>query len=237
KAEAKKMLAEAFTAEKAAPGLAEARVMRAKNELIEKKGAAEAKVLSMKFGAEAEGIENKANAMKLLDAVGREHEEFKLELDVEKAVKLAHIDNSKKVARYHSQILGEALKTAKVDIVGGETEFFDRIVNAVSAGKSFDRWVDSSDALTNVKETFFNSDPDYFEKQLRKFFKRFGVSAGDVKDLTISAALARMASMSEDPEQLSSLYSLISMAKRTGLGEKPADALDLFTKSKAAGKA
>ena len=45
---------------------------------IEKKGTAEATVLELKFAAEASGIQKKAEAMKLFDGVGKEHEEFKL---------------------------------------------------------------------------------------------------------------------------------------------------------------
>ena len=76
--EAKKMLAEATQAEEAAVGLAEAQVTIEKAAAIEKEGTAEAKVAELKFQADAKGITEKAEAMKLFDGVGREHEEFKL---------------------------------------------------------------------------------------------------------------------------------------------------------------
>ena len=73
-ASAKKMLAEAIIKESAATGMGEAEVLRAKGE------------------ADAKAIEQKAAAMKLFEEAGQEHEEFKLELDKEKAVELAEID-------------------------------------------------------------------------------------------------------------------------------------------------
>ena len=46
---------------------------------------------------------------------------------------------------------------------GGETQFFDRITNAITTGKVVDRTVGNSQVLDDVKETFFNGDPDYFK--------------------------------------------------------------------------
>src|SRR5262245_1857464 len=61
---AKKQLAEATTAEAAATGLGEARVLEARAVATEKQGTAEAKVAELKFSAEAQGITDKAAAMK-----------------------------------------------------------------------------------------------------------------------------------------------------------------------------
>ncbi|GBC63905.1 flotillin [Desulfonema ishimotonii] len=241
-AAAKKMLAEADAAEKAAQGMSDVQVMEARAAAIEKEGAAqskvmdlkyqaesggiekkgtaEAKVQSLKFQAEAKGIEQKANAMKLLDGVGREHEEFKLRLHKEKDVEIAEIRNRGEVARYQADILAQALRSAKIDIVGGEATFFDRIVNAISTGKAVDRYVDNSKTLTDVKETFFNSDPEYFQSQLKHFFKQFGITSEDVKNLTVSAVLGQLVSLADKPEDRSALYELLSMAERSGMAKK-----------------
>jgi len=145
---AKKMLAEAIAKEAAAEGLGEADVLRAKGE------------------ADAKAIEQKAAAMKLFEEAGQEHEEFKLELAKEKDVELAEIDVQRQIAEQQAVVVGEALKSANIDIVGGETQFFDRITNAITTGKTVDRTVDNSRVLGDVKETFFNGDPDYFKGQL-----------------------------------------------------------------------
>lgn len=219
-ANAKKLLADALTAEQAARGLGDVRVMEARASGIEKEGAAEAKVQTLKYQAEAKGIEDKANAMKLLDSVGREHEEYKLKLQKELDVELAEIHNRKDIAAHQADVLSQALKSARVDIVGGEAVFFDRIVNSVTGGKAIDRYVENSKALSDVKETFFNADPQYFQSQFRRFFKQFGINAEDVKNLTISAVLSKMVGMADNAEDRGMLYNLMAMAERSGLGAK-----------------
>ena len=94
--------------------------------------------------------------MKKYNDAGKEHEEFKLELEKEKAVELAEIEVRAKVAAKHSEVMSEALKSANIDIVGGETEFFDKITHAITQGKSIDRLVDNSETLTTVRDTFFH---------------------------------------------------------------------------------
>ncbi|MGE0084796.1 MAG: hypothetical protein AB7S75_10270 [Desulfococcaceae bacterium] len=217
---AKKMLAEAATAEKAAPGLADVQVLEARAVAIEKEGTAKAKVESLHYQAEAKGIEGKANAMKLLDAVGRDHEEFKLELEKAKVVELAEMEIRKEVAKYQAEVLAQALKSAKIDILGGESVFFDKVVNAVIAGKTVDRFVSSSKTLSDVKETFFNSDPEFFKSQLRRFVNQFGLNAEDVKNLSVSALLGKMVGMAQKPEDKGMLYELLAIAERTGITKK-----------------
>jgi hypothetical protein len=47
--------------------------------------------------------------------------------------------------------------------------------------------VEGSRTLTDVKETFFNGDPDYFKAQLKTVVDQFGLTAEDTKNLTLSA--------------------------------------------------
>ncbi len=227
-AAAKKLMADADAQEKAAQGLSDVRVMNARAEALEKEGAvqakvleqkgtAEARVLAMKFQSEAKGIEEKANAIKLMDGVGREHEEFRLRLDKEREIELAEIRMRDTLARHQSEVLGQALRTAKVDIVGGETAFFDRIVGAVTGGKAVDRYVDNSKTLRDVKDTFFNADPAYFQTQFQRFFSQFMVSPEDVKNLTVSAALTRMISRVTDGDERGKIYELLALAERSGM--------------------
>ena len=124
--QATKMLAEAKQADEAASGLAAAQVKEAGAVALEKEGTAEATVLRLKFSSEATGIEEKAAAMKLFHDAGKEHEEFKLQLNKDKDIEIAAIDAQRNIAEAQAEIVGEALKTAHIDIVGGETEFFDK---------------------------------------------------------------------------------------------------------------
>jgi flotillin len=269
--DAKKMLAEAKTAEEAAVGLAEANVLTAKADAVEKhgtaeatvlerkataeakgveakavaeakgqeakavavekEGTAEAKVLELKFSADALGITQKAEAMKLFDGVGREHEEFKLKLNKEKDIELAAINIQRDIAQEQSELVGEALKSARIDIVGGDMNFFDKIVNSISNGKAVDRLVNNSQVLTDVSRTFFNGNPEYFEQNMGEMIGRFGIGSDDIKNLSIAALIAKMMGMADDDGDRSALQRLLDVAQQTGVAESLASSLKLGVKS------
>ena len=129
-------------------GLAEARVALEKMQATaageEKHGLAVAKVTREKLVAEAAGIAEKAASMKALDEASRTHEEFRLKLDKEKTIELETIHAKKDVASAQAQILAQAFTNAKFNIVGGDGQFFDRFVKAVSVGQAIDGVMDSS---------------------------------------------------------------------------------------------
>lgn len=206
---------------------AEAKGMEAKAVGVEKEGAAEAQVMQLKFQAEATGIEQKANAMKLFDGVGREHEEFKLQLNKERDIEIAAIDAQQQIADAQSRIVGEALKSARIDIVGGETVFFDKIVDSIKSGKAVDRFVNNSSVLTDVKETFFNGDGSDFKERLREFVSKFGMSFEDVKDLSVAALIGKMLLQTEDEGTKSDLQGLLKLFKSTGMAGRRVATLGL----------
>ena len=55
--------------------------------------------------------------MKALDGVGREHEEFRIKLEKEKAVELAAIDAKKDMVHAQADVMGKAMEHAKISIV------------------------------------------------------------------------------------------------------------------------
>jgi uncharacterized membrane protein YqiK len=243
--DAKKMLADATKVETAAPGLGEVEVTLKRAEAIEKEGtahatvtqkkleaeakgkqalalaiekegAAEASVLELKFNADAKGITSKAEAMKLFDGVGREHEEFKLRLNKEKDVELAAINVQKEIAKAQAEMVGDALKSARIDIVGGDNKFFDSIVNSITAGKQVDRLVEGSKVLSDVKQTFFTGDPEQFKTQVQELVDMFGIGSEDIKNLSIAALLGSMMGQTDDGGLQSKISSLIAMARKQG---------------------
>ncbi len=223
--EATKMLAGAKAADHAAVGLAEAEVMTAKAEATEKTGTAEAHVMQMKFTAEATGIQEKAEAMKLFDSVGREHEEFKLRLNKEKDIEIAAIQTQQYIAEAQAGIVGEALKTARIDIVGGESTFFEQIVNSVKAGKSVDRFVHNSETITDIKQTFFNGDPEYFRNKLTQFAGQLNMSFEDVKDLSVVALIGKMLTLAKTDESQSELTRMLDTVAGSSMAGKKIGAL------------
>lgn len=199
---------------------AEAKGKEALAAAIEKEGAAEAKTMEMKFAADAKGISEKAEAMKLFDGVGREHEEFKLKLNKEKEIELAAIAVQKDIAVQQAHVVGAALQNARVDIVGGETKFFDTLVNSITTGKQVDRIVDNSRVLTDIKETFFNGDSENFRIELERLLGTFGITSESVRDLSIAALVGQMMGLTEDTSTISKLQGILTAAKREGLATK-----------------
>ncbi len=204
-------------------GFAEASVVEAKAQATEKEGMAQNRVNSEKYSVDAKGIEEKAAAMKKMDGVGREHEEFKLRLNKDKDIELAKINIQKEVAAAQAKVLSEALKAANIDIVGGETMFFDQIMNAISNGKSVDRMVGNSEVLKQVKDTFFSTeDGQSFKQNMRKFIDQFGISAEDMKNLSLSNLLFKISNMASNDEDKNSIFNLLDIAKGLGLSNKSA---------------
>ena len=211
--------------------VAEAKGMEAKAVAIEKQGTAEASVMKLKFTSEASGIEEKANAMKLFDGVGREHEEFKIRLNKDKDIEIAAIDAQTNIARAQSNLVGEALKTARIDIVGGETSFFDKIVDSVKGGKAVDRWINNSGVLTDVKNTFFNGNPEYFKEKLQGLVEQFDLSTDDVKDLSIAALIAKMLGLTTTDGARNELQRLLGLATNVGISNDRVSSLQLGSKT------
>ncbi len=251
---AKKMLAEAQAAVAAAAGLAEATVQEAKAVSLEKEGAAQANVLEKKAIAEAKGIEakaealekqglaeanvakekyhseatgitEKAEAMKQLDSVGKEHEEFKLRLEKEKEVEIAAISAQRGIAESQAGVVGEALRSARIDIVGGDGVFFDQITSAVKGGKAIDRFVYNSKVATDIKDTFFDGNADYFRTQLSELVKQFDLDTDGVKDLSIAALIAKMLGMAKTDDMRSQLTNLLGVAGTAKVADQNAGRL------------
>ena len=230
-AEAKVTEAKAVAEAKAieAKALAQAKGETAMVDVKEKDGTVEADILKKKYMAEAEGIKEKATSMKALDEVGKEHEEFKLNLEKEKEIELASINIQREIAESQASVIREALKTAKIDIVGGETMFFDQIIGSIAKGKSYDRLVNNSDVLTDIKETFITGDPEYFKKQLSEFVDRFNLTSDDIKNLSIAGAINKMMN-SADAQDKAVLSNLLDTVNKAGVANFPAKTIETIRK-------
>ncbi len=117
--------------------------------------------------------------------------------------------------------------------MGGESEFFDKIVNAISGGKAVDRFVDNSHVLSDVTTTLFTGDPEVFTQHLKRFAGQFGMTSDDLKNLTVSAVLTKMTAQASDGDSLAVLARLSGAAKQMGVGDKLASAVLGLQKTKA----
>ena len=251
-AQARKIIADAKAKEEATVGLAEAQVMHAKADaqerqglveanLIEKKAHAEAvgiaakadalkaegltqaEIIKEKALAEAIGIQEKAEAMKKLDGVGKEHEEFKLRLNKELQVELAEINIQKDIADAQAQVLSEALKAAHIDIVGGETMFFDKIVGQVTRAKGFDRLINHSDNLTDIKDAILgdgSGEGGNLLDRVKGFANRYGIDSETIRNLTVSSLLMELQQKVSNQKDKGLLTDIADMVKQLGLGGK-----------------
>jgi uncharacterized membrane protein YqiK len=145
--------------------MAEAQGREAEAIAIEKKGHAEASsrrelliaeaagkeadavAVEKRMLAEARGIAEKADAMKHLDGAAREHEEFRLRLENDRAIALEQIKARIQMTDAQARVMAEAMTHADIKIVGGDGQFFDRFVKAVSLGSSIDEVVGQSDVV------------------------------------------------------------------------------------------
>jgi len=185
-------------------GRAEATVEREKGlanaEAVEKVGRAEAIVdrekalasadaLREKLKGEAEGLTEKAAAMAALDDASRGHEEFRLRLEQEKEVRLAGINAQREVAESQAMVLAAGLEKADIDIVGGDSIFFDKLMGSITLGKSVDGFVENSNVAKAFAGPYLNGDANLAE-DLKQILSSLG--SEDVKNLSMSAMLMKM---------------------------------------------
>ena len=97
-----------------------------------------------------------AAAMGALDDATREHEEYRLRLEAEKEIRLAGIDMQRQIADAQAMVVAAGLDTANIDIVGGDSVFFDRLLGSISMGKSVDGFVGHSDVAQALAKPYLN---------------------------------------------------------------------------------
>ncbi|HWU88384.1 MAG TPA: hypothetical protein VN253_13955 [Kofleriaceae bacterium] len=111
---------------------------------------AEASAIEKRMLAEAKGLAEKAAAMRALEGGAREHEEFRLRLENERQIALEQIKARVQMTEHQAKVMAEAMGHAEIKIVGGDGQFFDRFVKAVSIGNTIDGVVDSSEVVRNL---------------------------------------------------------------------------------------
>ncbi|MGN9837325.1 flotillin family protein [Nonomuraea sp. H19] len=173
-----------------------------------------------KLKAEAEGLTEKAAALAALDEASREHEEYRLRLEADKEIRLKQIDVSRQVAESQASVLAAGLAKANIDIVGGDTMFFDRVVGSITAGKVVDGFVDHSQVAGAIVGPYVNGTAN-LAADLANVVS--GVRTEDLKNLTVSALLMRL--IQDGGPQSPALGELLETARRLGVADSPVAAL------------
>ncbi|MFD4345627.1 SPFH domain-containing protein [Streptomyces coelicoflavus] len=242
-AQAKLRMAEGIQAEAAAAGLAAVQVRDKEAEVIEKAGRAEAEATEARMRAEAEGarakalaeaeaiggklkaeaagLTEKAAAMAALDDASRGHEEYRLRLEAEKDIRLAGLDVQRQVAEAQATVLATGLENADIDIVGGDTVFFDRLMSSVALGKGVDGFVKHSETAQALAGPWLDGSSN-FTDDLTRVLGSF--STGDVQNLTVSALLMKL--MKSGGTDAGQVQRLLDRAGELGLADTPLTALN-----------
>ncbi|MGA5709080.1 SPFH domain-containing protein [Streptomyces cellulosae] len=247
-AKAKLRLAEGVQAESAAEGLAAVQVRDKEAEVIEKAGraeaeatearlraeaegarakaVAEAEAISGKLRAEAAGLTEKAAAMAALDEASRGHEEYRLRLEAEKDVRLAGLDVQRQVAEAQATVLATGLENADINIVGGDSVFFDRLVSSISLGRSVDGFVKNSETAHALAGPWLDGSASFTDDLSRMLGS---VSTSDVQNLTVSALLMKL--MKQGGENTGQFEQLLDKAGELGLADTPLAVLNGRTRA------
>ena len=247
-AKAKLRLAEGVQAESAAEGLAAVQVRDKEAEVIEKAGRAEAEATAARLRAEAEGarakalaeaeavgsklraeaagLTEKAAAMAALDEASRGHEEYRLRLEAEKDVRLAGLDVQRQVAEAQATVLATGLENADINIVGGDSVFFDRLVSSISLGKGVDGFVKNSETAQALAGPWLDGSASFTDDLSRMLGS---VSTSDVQNLTVSALLMKL--MKQGGDNTGQFKQLLDKAGELGLADTPLAVLNGHTRA------
>ncbi|WP_405638834.1 flotillin family protein [Streptomyces sp. NBC_00019] len=247
-AQAKLRLAEGIQAEAAAEGLAAVQVRDKEAEVIEKAGRAEAAAaqarmladaegtkakalaeaegIGEKLKAEAAGLTEKAAAMAALDAASRGHEEYRLRLEAEKEVRLAGLDVQRQVAEAQATVLATGLENADINIVGGDSVFFDRLVSSIALGKSVDGFMQNSVTAQALAKPWLDGTGSFTDDLGRILGS---ASTADVQNLTVSALLMKL--MKSGGAHAGQLQQLLDRAGELGLADTPLAGVNGSTKA------
>lgn len=207
-AEARIMEAKSEAAKK--QGLALVAVRHAEAEAVERMGEADASAIQNKMFAESKGLVEKAQAMGKITGETRQHEEFRIRLEQETTLKRASLDAEVKIAESRSHVLAESLGKAKFEIIGGDGQFFQRFIDAVTNGKRIDATVDHSEVLQTVGKEWLHegrSLPDDLKEVLS------GISSADLANLGIAGALGKVLAGHEPAK----VEKLLNRARELGL--------------------
>jgi len=211
-----KLEAEALGKEKL--GMADVNVRSADADAALKSGQTDAQVVEAKFNAEAKGLREKFEAMKAMGPETRAHEEYRMRLEMAHAQTLKGIEAQTAIAKEQAEVLGTALSKANIDIVGGQGDYFERFVNAISVGKNIDGTIAKSNTLQVAFKDQLAGNRDVVE-DVRSLIGALGNSSGELQDLTLSALLGKVMREGTDAQKATLQGLVQSFTKPDGRGQ------------------
>ncbi len=171
-------------------GLAEVHVRTAGAEATVKVGEADAQIVQARFSAEAKGLREKFEAMKVMSPETRDHEEFRMRLEMLHTETLKGIEAQTEIAKEQAELLGKAMTNAKIEMVGGDGSYFESFVKSLAVGKGIDSAIAKSDTLKIALKDHLNGDRNMVD-DLNRIVGALGGSSSEAKDLAIASLLSK----------------------------------------------
>ena len=189
---AKVKLADADAVAKQGTAQAEALRLRLEAEALgkQKSGEAEAAAIAARFAAESEGLTAKFEAMKHMSPETRAHEEQRMQLDYSHAETLRGIEANTAIAKEQATVLGRALQQAKIEIVGGDGDYFESFMRSLSLGKAIDGTVGKSQLLAKAFADHKAGKRDLIQDAKELVAAVGGADA--VRDLSVAALMQKL---------------------------------------------
>jgi uncharacterized membrane protein YqiK len=196
-------------------GLAGVRVKEAEADAVEKMGEADAKNTELRFLAEATGLKEKFAAMDAMGDEARNHEEFRLKLDLSHTETMRWIEANTEIAKQQAEVLATALSDANIDIVGGSGDYFEKFVNALAIGKSLDGLV-RGETSQKFLEKHLSGEANIID-DIKDIASGLGSNSDNLQNLTVSAFMAKLMKdgSSDQKEMLNKLIGSLSDSNRS----------------------
>src|SRR5260370_5375938 len=135
-------------------------------------------------------------------------------------MRVVGVEGERRVGEAQAMVLAAGVEKADIDIVGGDTLFFDKMVGAIGLGKSVDGFMDHTLVGRTLAEPWLNgtrSLPDDLSGLLG------AVKTDDVKNLTLSALL--MQRIKAGGAEAGTARELLDPAARLGVADAAVSSL------------
>ena len=159
---------------------------------------ADATTLAARFAAESEGLTAKFEAMKHMSPETRAHEEQRMQLDYSHAETLRGIEANTAIAKEQATVLARALQQAKIEIVGGDGDYFENFMRSLSLGKAIDGTIGKSQLLAKAFADHKAGKRDLIQDAKELVAAVGGADA--VRDLSVAALMQKLVASGKTKE-------------------------------------
>ena len=121
----------------------------------------------------------------------RAHEEMRLQMDYAHIQTLKGIDANQAIAREQATVLSHALQQAKIEIVGGDGDYFEKFMNSLSLGKSIDGAISKSTLLSQATKDHRSGKRDLVT-DVKEIVGALGGASAEVRDLSVTSLIQQL---------------------------------------------